>query len=75
MLRMLSDRVRRVGGFPGPCPCLESARCNDDDEEGGLYGEGGDVAPSSDGNGTVTGLDLNGLNGGVERVCTGGKAS
>jgi len=61
---MLSDRVRRVGRVGGPC--LESARWSDDEEEGGLYGEGGDVGrPSNDGNGTVTGLDFNGLNGGV----------
>jgi hypothetical protein len=64
MLMMLSDRVRIIGLVGGP-PCLESARCSDDDDEGGLNGEGGDVWPSSAGNGTPTGLDRNGRNGGV----------
>jgi hypothetical protein len=64
MLMMLSDLVRIIGRMGGP-PCLESARWSDDDEEGGLNGEGGDVCPSSVGKGTPTGLDRNGLNGGV----------
>lgn len=69
---MLSDLVRSVGRGGAP-PCLESARWSEDDEEGGLNGEGGDVGPSNAGN-ADTGLDLNGLNGGVPATVIGENA-